>query len=237
MKAPFFLLSKLWFISIFILYLITSDLLAQDSTGFGYAENAISINESGEILEGQSTIYERNEDLGMEGRAYKPTFGVVANRDSSYYYETGRFYSGGKIFGYVQVLTISGQEKKVELEFYAEFAEASPALVEVDRRREEWIQLCNAHNAAVLINELYADNTMYYNHKPMVIGRPGLIQDYQYMNRESYSLHLSPLKTDQITDQLVLEIGQCSGSYNGKYIIVWKRNAQGKWEVFLDSNI
>jgi len=57
------------------------------------------------------------------------------------------------------------------------------------------------------------------------------------MSRESYSLRLTPIKTGQVKNNIVLEIGQCSGSYNGKYIIVWKKNALGKWEVFLDSNI
>lgn len=216
---------------------MNSTLLAQSAPEFGYARNAISINDTGEIVEGDSAINEINLATEIADRAYKPDFSVVANRDSSYYYEIGSFYSRGLVYGYVQVLGVVGQERQLELEFYAKRSDVSPALVEIDRRREEWIQLCNAHNAAALINELYSENTMYYNHKPLVVGRPGLIQDYQYMNRESYSLKLTPLKTQQVNENIVLEIGQCSGSYGGKYIIVWKKSSSGKWEVFLDSNI
>lgn len=232
-----FKLSKVCLLFIFTFIWDYSTLLAQNATEFGYAKNAISINDRGEITEGDLAIIEGNKVLGIEERAYKPDFGVAANRDSSYYYEIGKFYSSGVIFGYVQVLALSSTEKKVELEFYTRKSDFQPALVEIDKRREEWVQLCNAHNAAALINELYTEQTMYYNHRPLVVGRPGLIQNYQYMNRENYSLNLTPLKTEQISDDIVLEIGQCSGSYGGKYIIVWKKNRAGKWEVFLDSNI
>ncbi len=228
---------KVWSLSILLLISNFLASQAQNPTDFGYADNAISINDTGEIVEGDSAINEVNQTIGIEDRAYKPDFGVMANRDSSYYYEIGKFYSRGVIYGYVQVLVLSGLEKRVELEFYTKKSDFQPAMVQIDKRREEWIQLCNAHNAAALINELYAENTMYYNHKPLVVGRPGLIQDYQYMNRESYSLNLTPLKTEQINNDILLEIGQCSGSYGGKYIIVWKKNSAGKWEVLLDSNI
>lgn len=232
-----FKLSKVELLLFFLTVSTCSILPAQNSASFGYGNNAISIDNTGDIIEGHTAIFERNKVKGIEERAYKPAFGVVANRDSSYYYEIGKFYSGGDIYGYVQVLELSSQGKKVELEFYTETSDFKSALVEVDKRRREWVQLCNAHHAAALINELYSENTMYYNHKPLVVGRPGLIQNYQYMNRESYSLNLIPLKTEQVSDDIVLEIGQCSGSYGGKYIIVWKKNTAGKWEVLLDSNI
>ena len=226
-----------WLIVILYLTSMNSELLAQSSSSYGYARHAISILETGEIIEGDSAIIEKNQAIGVAERTYKPDFTVVANRDSSYYYEIGEFRSGQNNYSYVQILLSKSQEKEVELEFYAHKLDASPELVVIDRRREEWVQLCNAHNAAALINELYAVNTMYYNHKPLVVGRPGLIRDYQYMNRESYSLNLIPLKTVQVNDRIVLEIGQCSGSYKGKYMIVWKKSDSGKWEVFLDSNL
>ncbi|MDW3194497.1 MAG: hypothetical protein R8G66_19120 [Cytophagales bacterium] len=237
MKKPRYRFSTALLILFMSLIGMNTKLLAQAAPEFGYAKNAISINDRGDIIEGESAIHERNLETELADRAYKPEFGVVANRDSSYYYEIGSFYSGGVVFGYVQVLAVSDQEKQLELEFFSRQLDFTPALVEIDRRREEWIQLCNAHNAAALINELYSENTMYYNHKPLVVGRPGLIQDYQYMNRESYSLMLTPLKTEQVNENIVLEVGQCSGSYGGKYIIVWKKSDEGKWEVFLDSNI
>ena len=84
---------------------------------------------------------------------------------------------------------------------------------------------------------MYSENTLYYNHKPLVVGRELLIEEYSYMNRENYQLTLNPIVVDQVNDKLVFEIGQCKGSYGGKYIIIWRKEESGKWEVFIDSNI
>jgi ketosteroid isomerase-like protein len=40
-----------------------------------------------------------------------------------------------------------------------------------------------------------------------------------------------------VNDNLVYEIGQCKGTYKGKYILVWKKESDGVWRVFIDSNI
>lgn len=238
MQVQRFTLDKGWFISTFFLLLTKTILWGQSVDGLGYTDNAISIQETGEVVLGAIAIKKMNNLKGIINRNSQTIFGLVANRDSSYYYEMGHFnLINGEKYGYVRVWIVSPGGRQVELEFSALQSDFSSALVEIDKRRQEWIQLCNAHNAAALINELYAENTMYYNHKPLVVGRPGLIQDYQYMNRESYSLNLTPLKTEQVNDRIILEIGQCNGSYNGKYIIVWKKSDLGKWEVFLDSNI
>lgn len=238
MQVQRFILGKVWLPTIFFLLLTESILVGQSVNGLSYTEDAISIQETGKVVQGAISIEEMNRLKGIFNLQDRSTFGIIANRDSSYYYEMGHFkLINGEKYGYVRVWVVSSGGRQVELEFSARQSDFSPALVEIDKRRQEWIQLCNAHNAAALINELYAENTMYYNHKPLVVGRPGLIQDYQYMNRESYSLNLTPVKTEQVNDRIVLEIGQCNGSYNGKYIIIWKKSDLGKWEVFLDSNI
>jgi len=72
-------------ILILMLGIVNFELQAQSPLGFGYADHALSINEAGEIFEGDSAIYENNQSLGEEGRAYKPEFGVIANRDSTIY--------------------------------------------------------------------------------------------------------------------------------------------------------
>jgi hypothetical protein len=78
---------------------------------------------------------------------------------------------------------------------------------------------------------------MYYNHKPIVQGTENLIQEYGYMNRESYSLQLDPKKSVIVNANFVFEIGQCSGSYGGKYVLIWKKEADGNWRIYIDSNI
>ena len=99
------------------------------------------------------------------------------------------------------------------------------------------MELCNAHDVEGLVNELYSVNTLYYNHKPLVKGREDVIKEYGYMRNEKYSLKLTPLFIEAVNESTVYEIGQCNGSYGGKYILIWKKEADGKWRIFIDSNI
>lgn len=125
-----------------------------------------------------------------------------------------------------------------ELEFIARAAPTDSTIQQaIDKRRAEWIRLCNAHNAAELVKELYSANAMYYNHKPLVIGHDAIIEDYQYMNEEKYSLTLTPIAVELVTNRLAYEIGQCSGSYGGKYMLVWQKDKTGQWSIVMDSNI
>ncbi|MEL6276528.1 MAG: hypothetical protein AAFU03_15630, partial [Bacteroidota bacterium] len=103
--------------------------------------------------------------------------------------------------------------------------------------RNAWIDLCNQHDAQQLVDSLYAKNAIYYNHRPVVIGRETIGQTYQYMNDERYQLTLTPIQVEAVNDSLVYEIGQCSGSYGGKYVIIWQLGRDGVWRVILDSNI
>jgi hypothetical protein len=57
------------------------------------------------------------------------------------------------------------------------------------------------------------------------------------MEREQYHLTLTPIFIEPVSATMVYEIGQCSGSYGGKYILIWQREQDGKWRILLDSNI
>ena len=104
-------------------------------------------------------------------------------------------------------------------------------------RRKEWMKLCNDHKVNELVQDLYSENTMYYNHRPLVTGREDLIKEYGYMNNEKYTLSLHPEMLHTVNDSTVFEIGQCKGSYGGKYILIWKKEEDGQWRIFIDSNI
>ena len=99
------------------------------------------------------------------------------------------------------------------------------------------MELCNAHDPAILVNTLYTEDNLYFNHKPLVKGRTLLIQEYAYMARDNYELLLNPTFFYQLNDDMAYEIGQCKGSYNGKYILIWRKDDDGKWRVYMDSNI
>jgi len=155
----------------------------------------------------------------------------------TYDYEIGSFKNANDgLMKYVLIWDTSQDMDKRVLEFL-DFADDTVIdLNEIDLQREAWIKYCNAHNAENLINSMYTENTMYYNHRPMVVGRANLIPIYSYMNNPNYELTLQPLVVEPVSERLVYEIGQCKGSYNGKYILIWKKTDKG-WQVLFDANI
>ena len=125
-----------------------------------------------------------------------------------------------------------------ELEFTAKNDTAALNFNEgIAERRALWIRLCNEHNAEKLVTQLYSENALYFNHKPLVKGTDDLVKEYGYMNYPDYSLTLDPLAVETVADDLIFEIGQCSGSYQGKYILIWKKEPDGIWRIFFDSNV
>ena len=157
--------------------------------------------------------------------------------NGNYDYEIGSFKN--KRGGLMKHLIIWDTSKEVEkrvLEFLAEADDFSVDLKQIDVQREVWIKHCNAHNAENLINNLYSQNTMYYNHRPMVVSRENLIPEYSYMNNAEYQLTLHPLIVEPVSKSIVYEIGQCKGSYKGKYILIWQKTDTG-WQILFDSNI
>ncbi|MGV0946109.1 hypothetical protein ACTS9U_04630 [Empedobacter falsenii] len=107
----------------------------------------------------------------------------------------------------------------------------------INERRKLWIELCNQNNSNNLVRELYSKNSIYYNHKPIIKGTEKLIKEYSYMDNKNYHLKLEPLIVKPVNKNLVFEIGQCAGSYNGKYILVWEKDVNGIWKIIIDSNI
>lgn len=107
----------------------------------------------------------------------------------------------------------------------------------IDILREKWMRLSNSHNLQDLVYDCYAENALYFNHKPVLEGRIQLMQEYSYMKNPNYTLHLNPIYFEMTSENYALEIGQCSGSYSGKYIIIWEKQTDGKWMVCMDSNV
>ena len=107
---------------------------------------------------------------------------------------------------------------------------------EIAGARKKWVTLCNAHNAGKLVAELYTEDAIYYNRGRVLIGREALTAEYSYMNNQAYSLDLNPTHIQLVSKNMAFELGRCSGSYNLPYILIWKKEADGNWRVFFDSN-
>jgi ketosteroid isomerase-like protein len=205
-----------------------------------YASDAIKIVSEDSIIESSSEIATYYKTKKDKITSVESLFHVEASKNRGIHYELIR-YTTEDLQEYVQVVIWRLNNEQVLREF--EFTErSSPEAKKVDTneiadRRKLWMELCNAHNAENLVKELYSSNTMYFNHKPIVKGVENLIKEYDYMNNSDYTLHLEPMKLEVVNENFAYEIGQCSGSYNGKYLLVWKKQSDGHWKIHIDSNI
>ncbi|MEP7321756.1 MAG: hypothetical protein ABI761_07545 [Saprospiraceae bacterium] len=201
-----------------------------------YLPNAMKVNTKGEVLSGNTVIntFYKNNPLHID--SLKVLLRTQASQTKVY--EIGKIYSTNqKAYNYLHIWHISDKEKKIELEFIEPSGSSGSVTNEINKAREEWMKLCNQHNASILIERMYTPNALYYNHKPMVIGRKAITMEYSYMNNGNYHLMLKPILSEMVNEKTVFEIGQCSGNYAGKYMIVWQKNESGVWQVLMDSNI
>lgn len=205
-----------------------------------YWPAAISILADGQALLGPKAIsHHWDEQFKDRSRQNLQLIELVtAGGSAQYRYELATFETDDQqVFAQLVVWNLHDGPAQRELEFIAAYDNPGTDLSEIDAARELWMQHCNDHRVDLLINEVYSPNTLYYNHKPLLQGRAELINEYNYMANERYQLSLSPIHTELVRQDLAIEIGQCSGSYGGRYIIVWQKQPDGRWMVFLDSNV
>ncbi len=204
-----------------------------------YVPAAIGISADGSFYEGLPAIKAHLSKLHPAGiDTIYNLARKIAGRDSSYTYELSGYTSQGEQYRQLCIWNQRGSSPKRELEFLAKAnLSQRPDAGVLDTFRQLWMERCNAHDAYNLVAESYTPNALYYNHKPLIIGTDSIAVEYSYMNRIRYHLWLTPLAIEMVNQDLAFEIGQCSGSYGGKYVLVWQRNEQGIWQVLFDSNI
>ncbi|MEM7186132.1 MAG: hypothetical protein AAF466_05690 [Bacteroidota bacterium] len=109
-------------------------------------------------------------------------------------------------------------------------------LSDISKARSLWMELCNSHKANELVKQLYTYDAIYYNRGRILRGYDQLSKEYGYMNNPSYSLELHPLLVQPVNESTVFEMGKCSGSYNLPYLLIWKKQDDGSWKIYMDSN-
>lgn len=201
-----------------------------------YTENAKVLSENGVDLKNRDEILELVPKSDFVVKSVSTTKRIQAN--NAYDYEIGGFVNKDDgIAKHLIIWKTTGGNDIRELEFITEVSGASPNIDDIDVQRTKWMLLCNAHDAKSLIDKMYSKNTMYYNRGRLLKGRNDLVAEYQYMNNPQYKLALEPILVEPVSEDIVYEFGQCKGSYNGKYILVWKKNPEGVWQILFDSNI
>ena len=201
-----------------------------------YDENALVMSKNGVDLSNRADIITLVEGSDFVVNEVSTTMRIEAN--SQYDYEIGAFKNkSGGVMKHLIVWKKTDSIDIRELEFLAEAGDISINTEDINMRRNSWMQLCNAHDAETLIRELYTENTMYYNLGRLLEGRTALTNEYAYMNNPNYRLKLNPILVEPVSNDIVFEFGQCEGSYNGKYVLVWQKTKNGEWQVLFDTNI
>lgn len=215
-------------------------LLPQDMSEERYTPTAVGILADGTVHEGPAEIARYWEAVFTNTKVLGRTVigSVSVGKEGEYSYEISRFETANKqAFTQVIVWDNQGPAPLRALQLVAPYDKLLPDTAVIDATRARWMEYCNAHDVEGLIQEMYAPNTRYYNHRPLLRGRAALEEEYAYMKDPAYQLTLTPLYVVPVSEHLVMELGQCSGSYGGKYLIVWQEQVSGDWQVLLDANL
>ncbi|MEM7574041.1 MAG: hypothetical protein AAF433_14130 [Bacteroidota bacterium] len=205
-----------------------------------YWPAAISILPDGQALSGPTAIAAHWDDFfaGKIRQDLQIIAQIPAGASEEYRYELSSFALDDlQRFAQLVIWNLHDGPAQRELEFIVAYDSPETDFSGINTARELWMQHCNDHRVDLLINEVYSPNTLYYNHKPLLQGRAALISEYNYMTNENYQLQLNPIHTELVSKDLAIEIGQCGGSYGGRYVIIWQKQPDGRWMVLLDSNV
>ena len=205
-----------------------------------FTEQSIRVNSAENVLTGREDIVDHILATNLKTLSGESLFSTVANKIKLIDYEIikSKTEDTGEHLHILIWKTVDSM-RQIDFEYKTTY-NTNPIKADslaIEKSRDQWMTLCNAHNAEKLVNDMYTENTLYYSHRPLVKGRTALSKEYAYMNNESYQLELKPLSMQIANEDTALEIGQCEGSYNGKYIIIWKKGNDDIWRVFIDSNI
>ncbi len=194
--------------------------------------DAIILTESGLI---KDPLEVKKFTASFKESTYKKDFSIEVN--SSLNYEIGEIKINSDAY-IVMFLRTKEANAEVTIEFLTIYKNSKSGTHHsaIDKAREKWMSLCNSHLADKLVAQLYVPEAYYYNRGRLLQGTKALTAEYSYMNMSSYSLKLTPKHIVPVNSEIVYEIGQCSGSYPLPYMLVWKKQKDGNWQILMDSN-
>ena len=111
---------------------------------------------------------------------------------------------------------------------------------------QAWSDVADAKDLEKTVSYYAEDANMFPNGAPMVMGKRGIRKVWEaFMNTPGYSLRTMTFKVDVAKSRdLAYEAGTFELKQNdaqgnrasgmGKYIVVWKRQANGDWKAVVD---
>ena len=203
-------------------------------TQSSYHQNVIGISEN-KLLKGQKTVKTYVEKLNKQDALirYKTEYKVQVMQALEYEIGLSQTEKEKQL---AHIIIWDKTTKKRIFEVIYNKTSDSEIPSELTEAREKWVKLCNDHNSKKLVEALYTGDAIYYNRGRVLKGHEQLTREYGYMNSPSYNLQLSPKHIERVSEDIIYEIGQCIGSYPLPYILVWKKQGDGTWKIFIDSN-
>ncbi|MFW5850977.1 MAG: hypothetical protein ACOCWB_02020 [Bacteroidota bacterium] len=208
-----------------------------------YSEHAVVIVED--------TIYVGTEEIKDLYKILKSKWNIIDSMYSNYEkidfispfvkYEIGSFItSNGDYYNHLTIWDTQNGSEKRELEIIYKQSEISDSKDIVKKQRENWVHEANKHDVEAFLRAVYSDNSLYYwnSINKLYSGISEIKEAYSYMADTNWSItSLQPLYIKQVNDSLIYEIGKyLSGDYVGCYALVWKKNKNNEWNIYLDSN-
>ena len=186
--------------------------------------NALLLNDSGLIQDASETKAFISR-IASE-RTYKKDFSIAVNAQLDY--ELGEIQTSSKTYA-VMFLKTTGDDHGPQIEFLNIHEKLNPEdeRAAIDSARQQWMKLCNAHQAKQLVEQVYQPDAYYFNRGRLIQGTKALSSEYGYMDSPNYSLKLTPKHMAFVSSDIAYEIGQCSGSYPLPYLLVWKNRKMG----------
>ncbi len=214
---------------------LSSKVLAQGTFFDRLIDNSLVLHKDGlakskQEVKGYVSTFENTNGKVSD---YRQDFTIEVNANLAY--EVGEIQAGAKSFS---VMFLNRKDRGLGIEFLViyEVTGSENQSGGLDKARNKWMKLCNAHQAGKLVEQLYTKDAYYYNRGRLLKGTKSITAEYGYMNSSSYSLKLTPKHNKFVTPEIAYEIGRCSGSYPLPYMLLWQKQTDGTWKVMMDSN-
>jgi uncharacterized protein (TIGR02246 family) len=125
---------------------------------------------------------------------------------------------------------------------------AAPAPIEAQLRNLDgaWESAVQAKDLERILSFYAEDASGLFNGRPIVTGKAALKRDWQdILARPNLNLHWTPTRIDVAkSGDLAYDVGTVTSSmtdpkgntvnFIGKYVVVWKKQADGNWQVAID---